>query len=91
MAHQHVTKASLSQRCEQVEHYDPKASDKHTGILRKDFQKIWAELKNVCQDVLDVEMLVPKAESCEWKVHYYKMKGDYHRYLAEVSGCPRGL
>jgi 14-3-3 protein epsilon len=45
------------------------------------------ELKTICSDVLDVlnSHLIPAASSGESKVFYYKMKGDYHRYLAEFS------
>jgi 14-3-3 protein epsilon len=41
----------------------------------------------ICQDILDVldEFLMPKAESGDAKVFYHKMRGDYHRYLAESS------
>jgi len=35
-------------------------------------------------NVLD-DSLIPKAESGESKVFYHKMKGDYHRYLAEFA------
>jgi 14-3-3 protein epsilon len=34
--------------------------------------------------VLD-DHLIPAAEAGESKVFYYKMKGDYHRYLAEFA------
>ncbi|KAL8795744.1 MAG: hypothetical protein Q9195_001795 [Heterodermia aff. obscurata] len=66
---------------------ESKGSDKHVGTIRDYRQKIETELEKVCQDVLDVldESLIPKAESGESKVFYHKMKGDYHRYLAEFA------
>ncbi|GAO52262.1 hypothetical protein G7K_6343-t1 [Saitoella complicata NRRL Y-17804] len=50
-------------------------------------QTIEKELEDVCNDVLKVldEHLVPKAEQGGSKVFYLKMKGDYHRYLAEFA------
>jgi len=49
--------------------------------------KIENELSEVCSDILAVldEHLIPAAEAGESKVFYYKMKGDYHRYLAEFA------
>ncbi|KXL50549.1 hypothetical protein M433DRAFT_151440 [Acidomyces richmondensis BFW] len=66
---------------------EAKGSDKHVSIIREYRQKIETELEKVCQDVLDVldESLIPKAETGESKVFYHKMKGDYHRYLAEFA------
>ncbi|BCS24682.1 14-3-3 adaptor artA-like protein [Aspergillus puulaauensis] len=66
---------------------ESKGSEQHVGIIRDYRQKIETELEKVCQDVLDVldESLIPKAETGESKVFYYKMKGDYHRYLAEFA------
>ncbi|CDH54915.1 14-3-3 protein [Lichtheimia corymbifera JMRC:FSU:9682] len=48
-------------------------------------QKIENELKDVCSDILSVlkDNLIPNAQGGESKVFYYKMMGDYHRYLAE--------
>ncbi|SAM08611.1 hypothetical protein [Absidia glauca] len=48
-------------------------------------QKIEAELQDVCKDILNVltDNLIPNATGGESKVFYYKMKGDYYRYLAE--------
>ncbi|KAL8971279.1 MAG: hypothetical protein Q9183_001126 [Haloplaca sp. 2 TL-2023] len=66
---------------------ESKGTDKHIGTIRDYRQKIETELEKVCQDVLDVldDSLIPKAESGESKVFYHKMKGDYHRYLAEFA------
>lgn len=45
------------------------------------------ELRDICSDILDVldKHLIPCATTGESKVFYYKMKGDYHRYLAEFA------
>jgi len=45
------------------------------------------ELKGICQDILEVldKHLIPSASAGEAKVFYYKLKGDYHRYLAEFA------
>ncbi|XP_075892616.1 tyrosine 3-monooxygenase/tryptophan 5-monooxygenase activation protein, epsilon polypeptide 1 isoform X1 [Nelusetta ayraudi] len=45
------------------------------------------ELKSICSDILDAldNHLVPSAQQGESKVFYNKMKGDYHRYLAEFA------
>ncbi|KAF2100867.1 putative 14-3-3 family protein ArtA [Rhizodiscina lignyota] len=56
--------------------------------LIKDYRaKIEAELANICKDILEVldKHLIPSAQSGESKVFYHKMKGDYHRYLAEFA------
>ena len=54
---------------------ETKGTDEHVGIIRDYRQKIETELEKVCQDVLDVldEALIPKAETGESKVFYYKM------------------
>ena len=40
------------------------------------------------QGLLD-KYLIAKASNAESKVFYLKMKGDYYRYLAEVSGSKK--
>ena len=54
----------------------------------KDYKaKIEAELVEICNDILGIieESLIPNSTSEEAKVFYYKMKGDYNRYLSEFQ------
>jgi 14-3-3 protein epsilon len=50
-------------------------------------KKIETELEDICADILEIiqSELIPNSSSGEGKVFYYKMKGDYHRYLAEFQ------
>ena len=45
------------------------------------------ELSEICSSILQLldDHLIPTASSGESKVFYLKMKGDYHRYLAEFD------
>jgi len=55
-------------------------------------KKVEDELIKICGDVLECldKYLIPSSSSSESKVFYHKMKGDYHRYLAEsTSGTTR--
>eukprot|EP01100_Stratorugosa_tubuloviscum_P014602 TRINITY_DN791_c0_g1_i9.p1 TRINITY_DN791_c0_g1~~TRINITY_DN791_c0_g1_i9.p1 ORF type:complete len:250 (+),score=118.41 TRINITY_DN791_c0_g1_i9:186-935(+) len=49
--------------------------------------KVEGELRDICKSILQIlnENLLPNSETIESKVFYYKMKGDYHRYLAEFA------
>lgn len=49
--------------------------------------KIEDELARICEDILEVldSFLIIRAGPGESRVFYYKMKGDYHRYLAEFA------
>lgn len=61
-------------------------SDKMSII--KDYKaKIEAELVEICNDILSIidDSLIPNSSSEEAKVFYYKMKGDYNRYLSEFQ------
>merc|ERR1711915_488521 len=54
----------------------------------KDYKaKIEDELVEICNDILGIidSDLIPNSTSEEAKVFYYKMKGDYHRYLSEFQ------
>ncbi|XP_059669858.1 14-3-3-like protein D isoform X2 [Cornus florida] len=50
-------------------------------------QKVESELSSICSDIMTVidEHLVPSASTGESTVFFYKMKGDYYRYLAEFK------
>lgn len=67
---------------------ESKGADSAKVEMTKQYRTgIEKELKNICNDVLDVldKHLIPAATAAESKVFYYKMKGDYHRYLAEFA------
>ncbi|XAR49470.1 hypothetical protein NMG60_11032689 [Bertholletia excelsa] len=54
----------------------------------KDYRgKIESELSSICDGILKLldTKLIPSASAADSKVFYLKMKGDYHRYLAEFK------
>jgi len=79
--------SSIEQREEQ------KASDSPRLPLIKKFRcQVEKELSKICNDVVEIleKHLIPNASLAEAKVFFYKMKGDYYRYLAEfLSGDER--
>jgi len=64
-----------------------KGNENHVTKIKEYRNKIEKELAQICHDILKVldEHLIPTATSGESKVFYFKMKGDYHRYLAEFA------
>jgi len=59
----------------------------HLVKAREYKKKVEKELTEICNDILAVldKNLIPSSSTAESKVFYYKMKGDYHRYLAEST------
>jgi len=57
------------------------------NLIQSYRSKIEKELEDICADILAIieSELIPNSSSEEGKVFYYKMKGDYHRYLAEFQ------
>jgi len=58
--------------------------------LLKDYKKkIEQELFDFCNDILNLleNNLIKGATQAEAKVFFLKMKGDYHRYIAEFAGA----
>jgi len=64
----------------------------HLAKAREYKKKVEKELTDICNDILEVleKHLIASSKTSESKVFYFKMKGDYHRYLAEsTSGEPK--
>lgn len=66
---------------------EAKGNEHHVKRINEYRQKIESELSNICNDIMQVidEHLVPSSSAGESTVFYYKMKGDYYRYLAEFK------
>lgn len=64
-----------------------KGGDEKLQMIRTYRIAVENELKGICSDILGLldKHLIPTASSGESKVFFYKMKGDYHRYLAEFA------
>jgi 14-3-3 protein epsilon len=64
-----------------------RGNDLHVQKIRQYRSKIEKELQEICQDILSIldNHLIPSSKSGESKVFHYKMKGDYHRYMAEFT------
>jgi len=64
-----------------------KGNEIHVTKIKEYRTKIEKELGGICNDILSVldNHLIPTATTGESRVFYYKMKGDYHRYLAEFA------
>lgn len=66
---------------------ESKGNTAQVALIREYRSKIECELTRICKDILEVleKHLILSASSGESKVFYYKMKGDYYRYLAEFA------
>jgi len=64
-----------------------KGNEGHVKRIKEYRTKVENELTDICNDILNVldSHLIPSSTTGESKVFYYKMKGDYHRYLAEFA------
>ncbi|GAB2225785.1 hypothetical protein Droror1_Dr00021551 [Drosera rotundifolia] len=66
---------------------ESKGNELHVKQIREYRQKVETELTIICGDIMTLidEHLVPSCSGAESTVFYYKMKGDYYRYLAEFK------
>jgi len=62
-------------------------SDTKTDLIQSYRTKLEEELTEICTDIIDIieSIVIPHTSSEEGKVFYYKMEGDYYRYLAEFQ------
>ncbi|KAF2292956.1 hypothetical protein P3X46_018531 [Hevea brasiliensis] len=66
---------------------ESRKNEEHVALVEAYRSKVESELSAVCSGILRIleSNLIPSAVAVESKVFYYKMKGDYHRYLAEFK------
>jgi len=66
---------------------ESKGNEAQVKLIKEYRQTIEKELGKICEDILEVldKHLIASAQTGESKVFYHKMKGDYHRYLAEFA------
>ena len=78
-----------------------KENEGRVAIVQQYRQKVETELKAVCHELIALVdgQLLPNAKAADTRIFYFKMKGDYFRYLAEfatgaehkVRSCDPGL
>ena len=70
---------------------EQKSDSEKTALITNYKKKIETELETICEDILGIieTTLIPNSAGDEGKVFYYKMKGDYHRYLAEFQSADK--
>lgn len=66
---------------------ESKGNEDHVAVIKEYRAKVESELSTICDSILSLldAYLIPSSTSGESKVFYLKMKGDYHRYLAEFK------
>ncbi|KAK9092982.1 hypothetical protein Syun_027893 [Stephania yunnanensis] len=66
---------------------EAKGNERNVKRIKDYRQKVESELSSICNDIMTLidEHLIPSSSAGESTVFYYKMKGDYYRYLAEFK------
>ncbi|XP_038997100.1 14-3-3-like protein D [Hibiscus syriacus] len=64
-----------------------KGNEQNVKKIKGYMQIVELELSDICKDIMGVinEHLIPSCFGGESTVFYYKMKGDYYRYMAEFK------
>lgn len=70
---------------------EAKGDPNRLPLIQQYKTKIEDELLTICEEILRIitDNLIPATQSDEGKVFYFKMKGDYYRYLAEFQEAPQ--
>ncbi|KAM1853619.1 hypothetical protein ACFX15_009039 [Malus domestica] len=66
-------------------------NEEHVPLINEYRSKVESKLSDVYASILKLldSNLVPLASASESKVFYLKMKGDYHRYMAEFKSAEK--
>ncbi|KAK3005593.1 hypothetical protein RJ639_017225, partial [Escallonia herrerae] len=66
---------------------DARGNEPNVRRIRTYRESVEAELSTICNDIMAVidKHLIPSASAGESAVFFYKMKGDYYRYMAEFK------
>ncbi|MCE2055709.1 14-3-3 protein 8 [Datura stramonium] len=66
---------------------ESRGNEQNVKRIQEYRQKVESELTDICNNIMTVidEHLIPSCTAGESTVFYYKMKGDYYRYLAEFK------
>eukprot|EP00919_Chromeraceae_sp_WS-2016_P046246 GHVR01109906.1.p1 GENE.GHVR01109906.1~~GHVR01109906.1.p1 ORF type:complete len:219 (+),score=26.23 GHVR01109906.1:95-751(+) len=70
-----------------IEKKEEQKGSKNLPLLKNYKSKIEGELNRYCNEILGLidSQLIQKASNPEAQVFYYKMKGDYYRYISEYT------
>ncbi|KAH9938303.1 14-3-3-like protein [Fomitopsis serialis] len=62
-------------------------TSKERKLMHRQKERIEHDIADICKDVVELleRFLIPAANPGEEKVFYCKMRGDYYRYLAEMT------
>ncbi|CAH9101054.1 unnamed protein product [Cuscuta europaea] len=66
---------------------ESKSNENNVKLIKGYREKVEDELSKICHQILEIldQHLIPSSKTGEATVFYYKMKGDYFRYLAEFK------
>jgi len=70
-----------------IEKKEEQKGSRNIGLLKRYKAKVEGELNRYCNEILyliDSQFLV-KSANAEARVFYYKIKGDYYRYMSEYT------